>query len=658
MNLTSAAEWARLQRRASSPVFQHGVNRLQRDVDAFLQAHACVPDLPGGYYHDYFCPKHARELVFEWQRPREHCCPADGEVLTGPRLDAAWRWTVNHRLSQAALSLAVSWRISGEARLLAAAREILRDYACRYEGYRAGPHHDPNPGIATYTTLDEAVWVIPLAWAFDAIRAALPAEESAQIARQLFAPAAAHLRAHHYSQIHNFSCWHNAAIGTIGLLLDDEDHVEFAFRSPVGQLAQLSRGVFDDGLWYEGSFSYHFYALGAIAALARAARQRPDLDLVPHPKLRRMFVAPLRCAFPNGSLPATNDCWYFTGLLGDCCHGVDPSSDFYELANAWYGEAAFAEILQRNYALKPRDSLTAMLHGSDAVPAAAASPTESTLLANSGYAILRGGDDEYLLLKYGPPGGAHGHPDKLSLILPAAAPDLGTPGYSSPLFESWYRQTISHNTVVLGCRSQSPAEGKLRCFRADGPFQVADAEVAFESARLRRVILARDDYFLDLFFVVAETPRTIDWVWRNAGTLSFAGESRALPALEGDGYAHLAEPREVTTTAGSAFTWSTGGHRVSLWARPEIGTQWIAAQVPGNPPEDRHSMVLARREGTETVFAAVFHRHRGSPRVRAVDWNCTGLGCALHTDRGVEHWVIRSPGVRSSSGPHSWVYDL
>ncbi|MEO6875311.1 MAG: heparinase II/III family protein [Opitutaceae bacterium] len=658
MNLTSPAEWKRLRRRAGSSAFRASVNRLRTEVAEFLKARAHVPDLPGGYYHDYFCPEHARELVFEWQSPQEHRCPVDGQVFSGPQLEAAWRWTVNHRLAEAALRLAVLWRISGEAHLLATAGQILRDYAGRYEGYRGGIHHDPNPGIATYTTLDESVWIIPLAWAFDAIRAALPPEESAQIARQLFAPAAAHLREHHYSKIHNFSCWHNAAIGTIGLLLDDEDQIDFAFRSPAGQLAQLSQGVLDDGLWYEGSFSYHFYSVGAIAALARAARHRPDLDLLPNPKLRRMFAAPVHCAFPNGSLPATNDCWYFTSLLGDCCHGVDPSSDFYELANAWYGDPAFAEILHRNYARKPRDSLTALLDGTDSIPAAPAPPLHDTLLANSGYAILRPGEDSYLLLKYGPSGGWHGHPDKLSLIIPVAAPDLGTPGYSSKLFESWYRQTVSHNTVVLGHRSQPPGEGKLRCFRADGPFHVADAEIQFESTQLRRVILAREDYFLDLFFVAAPTPQTIDWVWRNAGTLSFTGETRDLPALEGEGYDHLAQPREVTIPVNTPFTWRAGQDRVRLWARPETGNQWIAAEVPGNPPEDRQSMLLARRETTATVFASVFHRYRGPARVLAVDWIPTGLGCAVRTAGGVERWVIQSPGAPTPSGPCDFVYEL
>ena len=89
----------------------------------------------------------------------------------------------------------------------------------------------------------------------------------------------------------------------------------------------------------------------------------------------------------------------------------------------------------------------------------------------TGYAVLRSQPDgdgqpspateQYALLKYGLHGGGHGHPDKLGLTLYAQgsrlAPDLGTPGYGIDLFQGWYRQTISHNTVILDGLSQRRA---------------------------------------------------------------------------------------------------------------------------------------------------------------------------------------------------------
>ena len=60
-------------------------------------------------------------------------------------------------------------------------------------------------------------------------------------------------------------------------------------------------------------------------------------------------------------LPATNDCWFFSSLLGDVCHGVPQAASFYEVACSWYGDPAFAWILSQNYRSAPRVSVAALL---------------------------------------------------------------------------------------------------------------------------------------------------------------------------------------------------------------------------------------------------------------------------------------------------------
>ncbi|MFN0170595.1 MAG: heparinase II/III family protein, partial [Bryobacteraceae bacterium] len=629
MNLLTTADRDQLRRRAADPRFRPSIDRLRQRVERRLAEPIAVPSLPGGYYHDYFCPDHGCELYFRWDRPEEHRCPVDGREFTGAKFEAAWRWTANHRLSEAARDAAVLWVITAEPHLLDLVRSILDGYARRYEGYRGGEHYHINPGIATYTTLDESVWVIPLAWAFDAVRPEIG--DAQRIADRLLRPAAEHLRERHYGKIHNFSCWHNAAIGTIAVVLGNQELAEFAFD---GQKVQLEQGVLGDGLWYEGSLSYHFYSLWAIASLALTARQRTAVDLRPHLALRRMFEAPIDLAFPDGSLPATNDCWYFSSLLGDCCHGVPPSAEFYELAFAWYGGDRFGEVLERNYAKSARDSLTALLFGVDEIEPQPASAAASVLLPDSGLSVLRA-NDRQLVLKYGPHGGGHGHPDKLSLAVFAGgipwSPDLGTPGYGFSLFESWYRQTISHNTVILDGRSQPPATGRLRRFRREGPFQIADAEVEFDGARLRRVILARPGYFLDLFVVDAERQCVADWIWRAAGELDPDGASEPVAPLAGDGYQHLSSPRRLTA---SPLVWRAGGAALRIWPRPEPGTECIAARAPGTPPHLEHSLVLLRRTCGSTIFASVIAT---DPAIARVEWDPgPALSSTVHTSEGPE----------------------
>ena len=174
------------------------------------------------------------------------------------------------------------------------------------------------------------------------------------------------------------------------------------------------------------------------------------------------------------------------------------------------------------------------------------------LLPASGYAVLRSDDrlanQSLLLLKYGPHGGSHGHPDKLAILLYAqgtpAALDLGSQGYGIDLHRRWYRQTVSHNTVLIAGQPQPPATGRLLHFGpppgagADHPnagaVTIADATVswsgtaagAYAGVTMRRVVAWHAPYFIDCCVVRGPTPRRIDWL------LHVRGELQELPGME------------------------------------------------------------------------------------------------------------------------------
>lgn len=674
--LIPTSEWHTLRQRAQSPAFEAVIRRLRHDVKVFLAQPVAVPSEPGGYYHDYFCPQHGIQLTFDPTNPHEHRCPVDGAIHRGASQDAAWRWSANNLLSQSAMNLAVLWRLEGNHSHLAQATAILMGYAERYPDYLKALRSVPNPGVATYTTLDESAWVLPLAWAFDLIRDSLAAEVMENITDRLLSLAADHLVQHHFRDIHNFSCWHNAAIGTLGLVLYRQDLIEFAIHGEFGFDAQLRDGVLADGLWYEGSFSYHFFALTAFLALAKAAYFTPELDLRDRPALRAMLHAPIHCEYPDGSLPATNDCWYFTSLTGECCHGVPPAAAFYEIGYAWYGDAPFAQVLHRAYVHGPRDNLDALLFGKDTIPSTEMERLPSTHLASSGYAILRspipviseagspaefdiGAEEQrYLLLKYGSHGGGHGHPDKLSQVLYAhgrrLSPDLGTPGYGLDLVETWYRQTLSHNTVMIDGLTQPPATGRINNFRGEGAFQVADAAVSwdeglYEGVTMRRVLLARPDYFLDVFLVACDRTRRIDWIYRNIGACDVSLDLNPLGAVnaEGDGNKHISNARRAITDGDFAVRWQADGAGLQLFVAGMPASEITAGTVPGNPPTDLHSIIVHRRRAVETAYISVFHPYKQSPCVTSVEWIGSDLlgagwaGCIVNLADVRELWLIR-----------------
>ncbi|MCY3762286.1 MAG: hypothetical protein OXH50_13630, partial [Gemmatimonadetes bacterium] len=230
VKLHTAQDLSRLRRRASQPAFAAAAAALRRRTDDFLAGNLAVPERSAGFYHDYFCPEHAVELTFDPASPTAHRCPSDSRLFSGEPFDSAWLWFVNNRLSTMALSLALRWRIDGEPGHLLRAGEILTGYASRYGSYRPLKPREFGNGKATFQSLDEAVWLIPLARAYDLVRDGLSESERGEIEERLLIPAAEHILSQKYNRIHNIENWHNTAIAAAGLLLGEERFLRIAIE--------------------------------------------------------------------------------------------------------------------------------------------------------------------------------------------------------------------------------------------------------------------------------------------------------------------------------------------------------------------------------------------------------------------------------------------
>jgi hypothetical protein len=634
-------ELERLIARGVAPEFREAVNRLRREVAGFLALELAPPEFPGGYYHDYICPEHGVQLLFRADSPTRHTCPVDGALFEGARFDAAWRWFVNHEISEAALRMAVLHRL-GEPLLLEPLRRIFLGYADRYAFYARQPRTGTtNPGAATYTTLDESVWSVPLAWAYSLIESDLSPIDQEQIKSMLFVPTAEHLVKRHYRKLHNFSCWHNAAIATLGRVVDRPDLVAGAIDTASGQRTQLREGMLPDGLWWEGSMSYHFYALWAVLVSAIAARHDPHLDIFAEPAIRQALRTVIDCAYPDGTLPATHDCWYFTSVTGEACHGVPPAPDFYEIALSAYDEPAFAAVLTKAYAQSPRDSVYALLFGPDHIVPHRWPARGSFVIEPSGLAFLRPpGSGLDLMMKFGPTGEGHGHPDKLAITGYADgwrfSPDLGTPGYGVASLETWYRQTLSHNTVLIDGLSQPPACGALVGMQTDQLPHSMEAQVSWTEGEyagvfMRRRVMAHPEYFVDVFTVQCEQPRRIEWIYHNAG------EAMLLDGSEQ--YQHLASVQALRRFLPVRLAWKDTAGSLSIWLAPSAEEDLFTGTSPGHPPSERMGFVLRQRHAKEAVFVAVLHPYREKPRVRNVVWQADGR-FAVELEHRRDQWDL------------------
>ena len=656
----------RARRRIHLAPFRPSWRRLTAETDAFLALDLHLPDEPAGYYHDYFCPRHATELYFDPCRPRVHRCPVDGQLHTGRRFDAAWRFGANLLLGRMAVLLALRWRLSGDAACLRRAAAILTGYAQRYPHYPVGARRTDRGdgrGKATYQSLDEATLVVRLARCHDLVAAHLADEDRQTVERDLFGKALAHIDEQRFRRVHNIECWHVAALTAAATVTGNDAVREQVVHGEFGFHHQIEAGTYRDGMWWEGSSSYHYYTLAALLTTAAFIRARNAAWQAPA-RFAAMLAAPVTLVVPDGRLPASNDCWASSSLFGEVCHGVPPAAALYEMAAGWWPQPLYRDLLAAIYRQGARDSEEALLHGPDTVRAAAGagslSRPRSGVLPHSGFAVVRSEDpldrQSLALLKYGPHGGSHGHPDKLAISLYArgepAAADLGTQGYGIGLHGQWYRQTVSHNTVLVSGRAQPPATGTLLHFAAphagaedrpsarseapasrigprpaapaqtdrNGSISIADASAAWSGAAagvydgvtMRRAIAWRAPYFLDCFHVHCPARRRIDWLLHVHGELQEVRgvelhDRRAGALPRAPGWSHIERRRSARANGAVDLAWSLRSGALQVLLPDEGGTVITVGEAPSNPASERLHSLVRTRYARATTFVAVIH---------------------------------------------------
>ena len=165
-------------------------------------------------------------------------------------------------------------------------------YASRYKTY---PYHDSGAKIGKQAsksgghlfeqTLNEASALAEeIAPAYDLIHGSksLSAEDHREIREGLLRPMLENI-AKHKTGKSNWQTWHNAAMIWGGAVLGDVAWVRTAIEDPAnGFLFQMRASVSEDGMWFENSWGYHFYTLGAMVKIVEGAR-RLGIDLWRHP---------------------------------------------------------------------------------------------------------------------------------------------------------------------------------------------------------------------------------------------------------------------------------------------------------------------------------------------------------------------------------------
>lgn len=638
--LLNSESVARLKARIQQPAWASEWRAFRAGVDSALAQKVELPPRAANWWHWYVCPTHGARLttgkqIAPWQW--EHICPVDHEILRGDPsrpdrdFDACVISGTHDRYAREVQRSGVVYQVTGDARYAERAREILLAYAAKYASYplhttRGAPQI--GGGHVHSQTLDESVWLIPIAQGADLVWDTLSEADRESIARGLFLPAARDTILAHRMGIHNIQNWKNSAVGLTGLLLGDEALIHAAIDDPDrGYRVQMSKGVQPDGAWFEGAWGYHFYTLSAVWPLTEAARNC-GIDLYGEP-LKKMFLAPIQLAMPNGVLPAFND-----------STEVNVRNDLYELAYARYHDP----LLARGFPDGARRSDFALWFGDDELPASAAKSLGSRNSTASGYAILERGEGAqatWLCLKYGPHGGGHGHPDKNNFVLYARGrvlfPDPGTRPYGSPLHNGWDKTTIAHNTLVVDGKSQAEATGKSLAFGDN--YAMTDAGAIYPGVRfIRTAVMVSENVILFVDRVTSDKPHTFDLAthlagaWRNLPP----GEPVTLPPYE---YLRDALARK----ASSAITLGTDAGAAMTLAGIEP-TDVITATGVGKSTEDRVPMAIFRRTAQQADYIWAVSL-TGNPVDLAVR-NSSADTVSVSVDKAIVTVFTKTPSVR------------
>lgn len=426
-----------------------------------------------------------------------------------------------------------------------------------------------------------------------------------------------------------------AGLIAAGQVLNEPEYIHEA----VSRTERLAEGQFySDGMWSEGTPSYHRQSLGGLLKLAGALKGYSDPPGYRHPKDGRRFDA------------------------------LDLNEHFPLLAKA-------RAISER---LRYPDGRVVAIHDTwaqhDKGPATAA--TAPDLLPAYGHARLGTGrgDDQIQAHLHFSGGYGHQHDDLLSMTLFArGAERLSDVGYTHTRYRVWTLSTLSHNTVMVDGREQAagssrrPNDGALQLYVPnEDDLQIAEASApraypGITSEYRRMLILVEIEpgrtYVLDVFRIVggsrheyilagdANHDGAVDVdlpMARSGETLLPAEVKFRLPTGEsvpGDAEGHnlaYAFVRDVSS-ARATGPWTArftskapteGDLRIHRLAEP--GSEVLQGRAPSlrraesdDSKLDQFTMpmLIERREGAglSSTFATVLEPTDGRPFLRSVE---------------------------------------
>lgn len=545
--------------------------------------------------------------------------------------------------------------------------KYIRDMLFQYEAmYKDLPLHPQERSYARgklfWQCLNDSNWLVYMSQAYDAIYDYLSADERKTLEDNLFRPFADFISLENpqfFNRVHNHSTWGIAAVGMIGLVMNDEELIQRALYGieddgldvggkdndggtikvegqRKGFFANLEEPFSPDGYYTEGPY-YQRYAMYPFLILALAMENnRPDLKVLQHKDnvLLKGIDALLNLSDADGEFFPLNDAQ--KGMSYKKASLVTAVDLAY-----FYGEKdprLLSVVEKQGQVLLQESGLEAAIDIRDgkAVPFVKSSVnlSDGPNGDQGGVGILRyGNEDLTLVFKYAAQGLSHGHYDKLSFSLYekgeevlqdyglARFVNIGQKGGGNYLKENttWAKTTIAHNTLSINGTKHfdgkyevaSQHHSELFTFDAeDDNVKVVSAteENAYPGTLMHRTMaVIKDENFekpfvLDILRVDTDKKNQYDLPFYYMGQIidkNFPHESPTTLSPFGDenGYQHLfVEGKGNASEGNTKFQWLQHGKYYTLTTVTDAEDEVYLTRIGANDPDFN-----LRRDATITL---------------------------------------------------------
>lgn len=581
---------------------------------------------------------------------------------------------------QQALACGIAYQVTKDERYAKYVRDLLLEYAKQYNSWGRHPKRKQEPGGKIFwQNLNDCVWQVYMIQAYDCVYNALSAADRKKIEDDLFAAVVKELSQVNgsiFNKVHNHGTWSVAAVGMTGYVCGKKEWVQAALHGSKlddkgGFLAQLNQLFSPDGYYAEGPY-YQRYAILPFMLFAKAIHQYdPKFGIYDFRDglLKKAVNTALQCTYTNKVFFPLNDAIkdktyeteemvyavdiaYSDMQSGDDLLDIAQQQDRVIISDAGLKVAqAIAAGKTKPFAYKP----IWINDGADG--------------KGGGIGILRSGantDQLCVVMKAGTQGMGHGHFDRLNLLVydnnGEVFSDYGAVrflnvetkngGNYTKENDTWGKQTVAHNTVVVDQQSHFNSNEKtgeeftpsLVHFSADAQTQVVSAEEknACKGTDLWRTAIlftpegADKALLMDVFAVNSDKPHQLDlpfWYQGHITDLPFSTEmnGKQLPALGNDnGYQHLWLNGTGNPSKGTPFITVLNNRRfyttsftADTATRVKLVT--LGAQDPNLNLRNEKAFILSQPAATNHCFISITEPHGRNNTIAEVTTGANSL---------------------------------